>query len=600
MARILTCVQGHVWEVPAESAASATGVEILCPVCGSAVDREMESASEGSSAVLTGLRLAPIGEAETVAPGPDSVIAPPGKSGRQSVSAPNHGGWPSIPGYEVLEELGRGGMGVVLKARQTKLDRMVALKVLTPQTESDAAFAERFSREARALAKLAHPNIVTVHDFGQVEGQSYLVMEFIAGMNLRQKLRQGRLSLEEVMSVVAQLCEALQYAHDEGIIHRDIKPENILFDKHGRVRLADFGLAKLTARTTVDRTLTGPWQVMGTWNYMAPEQFENPLAVDHRADIYALGVVLYEMLTGDVPRARFPLPSERGSQAAALDGIVLRALAQEPARRYQQIREFKADLEAVVPQGIKARDIGVPSAAGGRLVALSEPVALPPNDGAAPMLSPIVGQTERRLRPVGLLIVAALCLICWPVGLASIIPLAIWLWLTVRQPEGKRLLRQRIDRGEKFVRAAARHTIGSISAWSIVCAAFGAFVTIQRALPAASHDGREYFIYESGPGKVAAVVFFAVLAFHLALPTGLRKSIPVWQSIVLLAAGAIVLIAAQSILSAYGNPPQPYIEASRWSVYAPAYVLLALGIVLIVLGCLKFRTAMQRPISAED
>ncbi len=137
-----------------------------------------------------------------------------------------------------------------------------------------------------------------VHDFGEADGQSYIVMEFIAGKNLRQRLQGGRLPVEEALAIMTQLCEALQYAHDEEIVHRDIKPSGILLDKQGRVRIADFGLAKLTVRTPLDHTLTGPCQVMGTWNYMAPEQLENPLAVDHRADIYSLGVVLYEMLTG--------------------------------------------------------------------------------------------------------------------------------------------------------------------------------------------------------------------------------------------------------------------------------------------------------------
>src|SRR5438067_720504 len=132
-------------------------------------------------------------------------------------------------------------MGGVYKAHQTKLDRLVALKVLPLETGSDPAFAERFSREARALAKLNHRNIVTVHDFGQAAGHSYFIMEYVDGMNLRWRLRAGPLTPQEVVQIVVQICDALQYAHDEGIVHRDIKPENILLDRKGRVKIADFG-----------------------------------------------------------------------------------------------------------------------------------------------------------------------------------------------------------------------------------------------------------------------------------------------------------------------------------------------------------------------
>src|SRR5712692_9194174 len=132
-------------------------------------------------------------------------------------------------------------MGAVYKARQPGLDRLVALKILPPDAGRDPAFAERFTREARALAKLNHPNIVGVYDFGQTDGQYYLIMEFVDGLNLRQVLRAGELKPQEALRIVPQICEALQFAHDEGIVHRDIKPENILLDKKGRVKIADFG-----------------------------------------------------------------------------------------------------------------------------------------------------------------------------------------------------------------------------------------------------------------------------------------------------------------------------------------------------------------------
>src|SRR5262245_7742675 len=152
---------------------------------------------------------------------------------------------PLFPQLEVLELLGQGGMGAVYKARQSKLDRLVALKILPPQAGQDPAFAERFGREARALAKLSHPHIVAVHDFGQAGGMYYFLMEFIDGGNLRQLLWSGRLSPQEALHIFPPLCDALQYAHEEGVVHRDIKPENILIDKRGRVKIADFGLARL-------------------------------------------------------------------------------------------------------------------------------------------------------------------------------------------------------------------------------------------------------------------------------------------------------------------------------------------------------------------
>jgi serine/threonine protein kinase len=236
-------------------------------------------------------------------------------------------------------------MGVVYKARQKGLDRLVALKVLPRDAGTDPTFAERFGREARALARLQHPNIVTVHDSGEADGMFYFVMEFVDGMDLRRMMGSGKLTPEQALAIVPRICEALQYAHDEGVMHRDIKPENILLDTKGRVKIADFGLAKLIASPEGHLTLTAPQQVMGTMHYMAPEQVEKPGQVDHRADIYALGVVIYEMLTGELPIGRFPLPSERAAVDHRLDQIVLHALEKEPDRRYQQAGEIKTDVE---------------------------------------------------------------------------------------------------------------------------------------------------------------------------------------------------------------------------------------------------------------
>src|SRR5262249_33439919 len=153
----------------------------------------------------------------------------------------------------------------------------------------------------------------------------YLLMEFVDGVNLRQLIRTGKLPPQEALKIVPQVCEALQFAHDEGVVHRDIKPENILLDKKGRVKIADFGIAKMLGRKPAEYTLTGPWQVVGTLHYMAPEQMEKPLTVDHRADIYSLGVVFYEMLTGELPLGRFVPPSQKVQVDIRLDEVVLHA-----------------------------------------------------------------------------------------------------------------------------------------------------------------------------------------------------------------------------------------------------------------------------------
>jgi len=256
-----------------------------------------------------------------------------------------------FPQFEILELLGRGGMGAVYKARQPALDRLVAIKILPPETAGDPAFAERFTREARALAKLNHPNIVGIYDFGQTEGLCFFVMEFVDGTNLRQVLQTQALTPEAALAIVPQVCDALQYAHDEGIVHRDIKPDNILLDKKGRVKIADFGLVKLMAAEGQESpeafVLTGTHQVMGTLRYMAPEQLAGSRQVDHRADIFSLGVVFYELLTGELPMGRFAPPSQKVQVDVRLDEIVLRALEQEPAKRYQRVGEVKTQVEVV-------------------------------------------------------------------------------------------------------------------------------------------------------------------------------------------------------------------------------------------------------------
>lgn len=270
---------------------------------------------------------------------------------------------PYFPQLEIIECLGRGGMGVVYKARQKSLNRLVALKLLAPERGNDAGFAGRFQKEAQALAKLNHPAIVTVYDFGLAGGFYFLLMEFVDGMNLRQLLQAGRIEAREALAIVPQICDALQYAHDAGIVHRDIKPENILLDRRGHVKVADFGLAKIihcpTASDLSDVSdlsdsqslypeTTEASKVVGTPQYMAPEQTEHPASVDHRADIYSLGVVFYQMLTGELPKGDFAPPSKRVVIDVRLDEVVLRALEKRPELRYQQVSDVKTMVESIV------------------------------------------------------------------------------------------------------------------------------------------------------------------------------------------------------------------------------------------------------------
>jgi tRNA A-37 threonylcarbamoyl transferase component Bud32 len=253
-----------------------------------------------------------------------------------------------FPQLEIIELLGQGGMGAVYKARQKQLDRVVALKILPPEVGEDKAFTERFMREARSMAKLNHPRIVSVFDFGQTEEDLYyFIMEFVDGTDLRHVISAGGLSSKEALALVPQICEALQYAHEEGIVHRDVKPENILLDKKGRVKISDFGLAKLLDKPATAYTLTAAGHTMGTPHYMAPEQIEHPGQVDHRADIYSLGVVFYEMLTGELPIGKFAPPSEKVHVDVRLDNVVLRSLEKEPERRYQFASEVKTDVETI-------------------------------------------------------------------------------------------------------------------------------------------------------------------------------------------------------------------------------------------------------------
>jgi len=202
----------------------------------------------------------------------------------------------AISHYRILEKLGEGGMGIVYKAFDTKLEREVALKVLRPEAIGDSASRERFIREARAASALNHPNVTIIHEINEWHGQDFICMEYVAGETVKNKIKKGPMPLEEVLDIALQVAEALQEAHEHHVIHRDIKSENIMITPKGQVKVMDFGLAKIEGTATNTQIGT----TMGTIAYMSPEQTRGE-SVDHRTDIWSFGVVLYEMLTGQLP-----------------------------------------------------------------------------------------------------------------------------------------------------------------------------------------------------------------------------------------------------------------------------------------------------------
>jgi serine/threonine protein kinase len=312
----------------------------LCPHCGAPL-------SPGAALGLCPRCLLADAAEPTGAPSGARLAAPPTV---EQVAA-------AFPQLEVLELIGAGGMGAVFRARQPKLNRLVALKVLPASlAERDPAFAERFEREGQMLARLHHPNIVAVHDSGRAGDFFYLLMEYVDGVNLRQAMRASRFTPEQALGIVPRVCDALQFAHEEGVLHRDIKPENILLDARGRVKLADFGIGKMVTDTAQEPQgsaaspadhLTQMGATLGTPAYMAPEQRDQPGAVDHRADIYSLGVVFYELLTGELPKGKFARPSEISASDPRVDAIVQQALEKERERRQQSAGEVRTQVEGV-------------------------------------------------------------------------------------------------------------------------------------------------------------------------------------------------------------------------------------------------------------
>ncbi len=265
--------------------------------------------------------------------------------------------------YKILAPLGQGGMARVYRARQENLDREVAVKILPPWFAADPNFKDRFEREARLVARLTHPNIVTIHDFGEYAGHTYIVMQLVEGGTLKQRLDQLRvqsktMDIYEAQPVFSRLADALSYAHDNAIVHRDVKPVNVLMDRKGRPILSDFGIAKALEAT---KTLTRQGAGVGTPEYMSPEQCQG-WPVDGRADIYALGVMLFEALIGHLPFAAdnyhalahshiYDMPPFASDVNPAIDSsvsqIIQMALAKSPLQRYQKAEDMGNALEYV-------------------------------------------------------------------------------------------------------------------------------------------------------------------------------------------------------------------------------------------------------------
>jgi len=287
--------------------------------------------------------------------------------------------------YQIVAPLGEGGMAVVYKAYQPSMERYVALKVLPRQMAETAEFIERFKREAHLLAQLQHPHILPVFDYGQSEGYAYIVMPFVQSGTLADLLKTRRMSLPEICRTMTQIGEALGYAHAHGMIHRDVKPSNVLIDESGNCLLTDFGLARMTEGTA---HLTSSGAVMGTPAYMSPEQGMGA-KLDGRSDIYSLGIILYEMVTGQVPYSaetpiavvfkhiQNPLPSARklvSDLPQDLEMVLLKSLAKDPADRYQSAEDFVRAIQMAIPAHTPAEN---PTSA-----------ALPTTKVAAPVRKP--------------------------------------------------------------------------------------------------------------------------------------------------------------------------------------------------------------------
>ncbi|MGV3661168.1 MAG: bifunctional serine/threonine-protein kinase/formylglycine-generating enzyme family protein [Prosthecobacter sp.] len=362
------------------------------------------------------------------------------RAAAETVPSTGGGGWhppapevlqAMLPGFVILEFLARGGMGAVYRGEQASLGRPVAIKILPPQLrDADPNYAQRFKQEARAMARLNHPGIVSVYDFGEMpDGTLYFIMEFINGTDVGHMVaRQGRLPSAHAMAITAHVCDALQYAHEHGVVHRDIKPANIMVGYDGRVKVADFGLAKSDRQQDTSLTVSG--HVMGTPHFVAPEALTLGVDVDHRADIYAAGVMLYQMLTGRLPQGVFEMPSLQVSGLdPRYDAIISSAMREDRNQRYQNIRQMRRALDAIVTQPVARTDSPAqPGTAGS--AAVMPPRAAPSKPAAGqhyyrpPQSATLPVRARRKSRSLPWLILATI------IVLGGI----VWLEIAARQP----------------------------------------------------------------------------------------------------------------------------------------------------------------------
>lgn len=338
------------------AATNKSAGEIVCGACQRIVPADA-STSGICPRCLAQLALAPNEVEDSRVDGTTNVV---------ETKMASHISWleESLPQFEDFLLVGQGGAGEVFRATQRSLDRDVAIKLLSPEKSANPDFVQRFHQEAVALGRLNHPLIVGVHEFGEVAGRPYFVMEMVEGVTLRDLLCRGPIDPQQTALIVWLVCTALQYAHEMGIAHRDIKPENILVDEHslarhlsndgslatnlqGSIKVTDFGLARILEQTSESARLTSEGHALGTPYYMAPEQRFDPEIVDGRADIYAVGVLFYEMLTGTLPQGHVRPPSEFCQVGGKVDQIVFRCVESDPANRYQSVRELIRDLESV-------------------------------------------------------------------------------------------------------------------------------------------------------------------------------------------------------------------------------------------------------------